>query len=156
MLSLIPRKRNLPRAEEPRFPLNDLRQELHRLFERFLGEFGGNSDGFFGVVDSVRMEVSETDEEIHVRAEVPGIDPKDLEVQLVGDMLVLSGEKKEPDGEHHGGRTYSERSYGAFRRTLKLSAPVDPEAVKAEHRNGVLTIMLTKSELSRKKLIQIL
>ena len=154
MLSLIPRKRNLPRADEPRFPLIDLRQDLHRLFDRFLGEFGGDSDGFFGSVDSVRMEVSETDDEIRVRAEVAGIDPKDLEVHLVGDMLVLSGVKKEPDGEQHG-RTYSERSYGAFRRTLRLSTPVDPEAVTAEHRNGVVTIVLTKSETARPKRIQI-
>ena len=155
MLSLMPWKRNSPRAEEPRFPLNDFRQDMYRLFDRFLGEFWEDSEGFYGVADPVRMEVSETDDEIRVRAEVPGIDPKDLEIQLVGDVLVLSGEKKEPDGEQHGGRTYSERRYGSFRRTMRLTAPVNPEAVEAQHRNGVVTIVLTKSESARPKRIPI-
>jgi HSP20 family protein len=100
------------------------------------------------------MEVFETDDEIHVRAEVPGIDPKDLNIQLVGDMLVLSGEKKEEE-EQRGARTYSERSYGAFRRALRLSTPVDADHVKAEHRHGVVMIQLTKSESVRPKRIQI-
>ena len=153
MLSIIPWKRNLPRAEEPRFPLTAFRQDMDRLFDRFLGEFWGDSDGY-GVGYPVRMEVSETDDEIRVHAEVPGIDPEDLEIQLVGDALVLSGEKREPE-EQHGTRTYSERSYGSFRRTLRLSSPVEPDAVKAEHRNGVVTIALTKSASVRPKRIQI-
>jgi HSP20 family protein len=155
MLNLIPWKRNLPRAERPQFPLPDFRQEMHRLFDRFLSEPWGGPSGFSGVADPVRMEVSETDDEICVRAEVPGIDPEDLDIQLVDKVLVLSGEKKEPDGEQHGGRTYSERSYGWFRRTLELSAPVDPEAVKAEHRHGVVTIVLTKSWSARPRRIQV-
>src|SRR5688572_29188444 len=125
MLGLIPWKRNVPQAEEARLPLSAFRRDMDRLFDRFLGEFWGESDGFFG--DSVRVEVFENDDEITVRAEVPGIAPEDLNVQLVGDMLVLAGEKK----EHHepsGARTYSERSFGSFRRTLRLNAPVDPRS----------------------------
>ena len=150
MLNLIPWK-SPPQVEEPRVPLTAFRRDMDRLFDRFLGEFWGDSDGFFA--DPVRMEVFETDDEIHVRAEVPGIDPKDLNIQLVGDVLVLSGEKKEE--EQRGARTYSERSYGAFRRSLRLSTPVDADHVKAEHRHGVVMIQLTKSESVRPKRIQI-
>ena len=146
MLNLIPWK-SLPRVEEPRVPLAAFRRDMDRLF----GRFWGDAEGFFA--DSVRMEVFETDDEIQVRAEVPGIDPKDLNIQLVGDVLVLSGEKKEE--EQRGARTYSERSYGAFRRSLRLSTPVDADHVKAEHRNGVVMIQLTKSESVRPKRIQI-
>ena len=88
-----------------------------------------------------------------MRAEVPGIDPKDLNIQLVGDVLVLLGEKKQD--KERGARTYSERSYGAFRRSLRLSTPVDADDVKAEHRNGVVTIQLTKTESVRPRRIHI-
>jgi HSP20 family protein len=153
MLSLIPWKRNLPQAEETRmFPLSAFRRDMDRLFDRFL-DVWGESDGLFG--DPIRLEVCETEEEIRVIAEVPGVEPGDLNVQLVGDLLILAGEKKDQVDEQRGARTYSERSFGSFRKSLRLNAPVDPDRVRAEHKNGVVTITLTKSESVRPKRIQV-
>jgi HSP20 family protein len=124
------------------FPLSAFRQDMDRLFDRFLGGWG-EPGGLLG--DPLRLDVSETDEEIRVRAEVPGIDPEDIDIQLSGDLLTLSGEKKS-EAEENGTCHYSERCYGSFRRTLRLGTPVEPDRIHAEHRNGVVTIRLAKAE----------
>jgi len=151
MLSLIPWKRTTTPAEGTwLFPLDSARAEMNQLMNRWLE--GLPSAGL--LEDPIRIDVRETAEALVVRAEVPGIDPKELEIQLVGDLLSIAGEKKEErtDGERPG---YSERRYGAFRRTLRLGAPLDAEQVRAEHRNGVVTITLAKSESARPRRIQV-
>jgi HSP20 family protein len=130
-----------------------LRRELDTIFDRFLDSAWGDTDGFAG--DPLRMDVRESDEEVVVRAEIPGVDPKDLDIQLAGDVLVIAGEKKDEREERKAALTYSERRYGSFRRTLRLASPIDPDSVRAEHKNGVVTITLTKAESVRPKRIQV-
>jgi len=149
MLSLIPWKRNASPAEGTwMLPLDPVRSEMSQLLNRVL-------DGFPATDDPIRIDVRETADAVIVRAEVPGIDPKDLDVQLVGDVLTLAGEKKDERDESEGGLSYSERRYGSFRRSLRLAVPVDAEKVAAEHRNGVVTITLAKAESSRPRRIQV-
>ena len=128
-----------------------------RLFGRMLDDFwapvapANAAKGGHGVP----LELTETDDEIRVRAEVPGMDPKDLDISITGDVLTLSGEKAEEKEEREGTSHYSERRYGSFRRTVELSSPVDLDRVKAEHKHGVVTITLQKAETVRPKRIEI-
>src|SRR5262245_58404891 len=150
MLSLIPWKRN-PSLAEGTWMLPLPHGGVNQLVNELL-------DGFptvNGLDDAVRIDVRETSDEVVVRAEVPGIDPKDLDVRLEGDVLVLSGEKKDERQSDEGGSVYSERRYGSFRRALRLAAPIDREKVRAEHKNGVVTITLTKAESTRPRKIDV-
>ena len=156
MTRLVPWRRS--DGDEARLPISRLRWDMDRLFERFL-DFPAGMEGMSFA--DVRVDLSETDDEIVVRAEVPGIDPKELDVQLVGDVLTFSGEKTETfeDGGKQGeGREtphYTERRFGSFRRSIQLPSNVEPETVKAEHRNGLVTIRLKKAESSKPRRIQI-
>ena len=101
------------------------------------------------------LDVSETDDEVQVRAEVPGIEPKDLDISLAGDVLTLSGEKVDEHRSEKESRYYSERHFGSFRRAVKLPCLVDPDHVEAKHRNGVVTVTLRKAVAVRPKRIKV-
>lgn len=133
-------------------PVSRLRWDMDRVFDRFFDD-AWSLDGF--EPDQLRIELYESDEAIRITAEVPGIDPGDLDISLQGQVLTLSGEKKvQAEGEREN-RTYSERRYGAFRRAIQLPCPVEVDDVQAEHRNGIVTITLRKSEAVRPKRIAI-
>jgi HSP20 family protein len=94
------------------------------------------------------VDVVDGEREVMIRAEIPGIDPKDLDVSVSGDTLSVSGEKKEEEQERGKAYVRSERRYGAFRRTLPLPAGIDSRQVSAEYDNGVLTIRIPKTQES--------
>jgi HSP20 family protein len=124
--------------------LGGLRREMERVFDRF----------FDGEVSELRalgtwspnVEVSENKDKVVVKAEVPGIDAKDLEVSCEDPRrLTIKGEKKQ-EKEEKGEHSYrSERTYGAFARTISLPAPVDAAKAEASFKNGVVTITLPKA-----------
>ncbi len=146
-MSLIPWRSK--RANEGAGELSplDLRREMDRLFDAFfrtpLGWFERGlsrwTEGFPPV------EVSEEDEHVVVRAEVPGIDPKELELALAANTLTIAGEKKESQERKAEGCLLCERQYGAFRREIPLPVDVDAEHVDAECTQGVLTVRLKKA-----------
>jgi HSP20 family protein len=142
-------------------PVSQMRWDWDRLFDRFLDDFWNPTVNPVTAVNPVTgalglpLDMTETDDQIVVRAEVPGIAPKDLDIRLAGDVLTLSGQKIEVSGSDEGRRTYSERQYGSYQRALKLPCPVDPDRVHAEHENGVITITLRKAENVRPKRIQV-
>ena len=118
---------------------------LHRDMNRILDEFSRG----FGVPSTPRaawsgvwphVEISETDSEVRVVAEVPGLEEKDIDLSLHDGLLTLKGEKK----SETKGPIYSERWQGQFQRSLQLGPDVDPEKVSASFRNGVLTVTLGK------------
>jgi HSP20 family protein len=103
-----------------------------------------------------KVDVEETEKEIMVTANVPGIDPKDINVEVGDDYLSLSGRvEKENKGEKKGKIYRYEREYGEFRREFALPARVKKDAIVAKSKNGVLTITLPKSEEEIKKRIKI-
>lgn len=152
---LIPwRKKQPVRQEEERslqsaeHPLLTLQQEMNRLFDDFFGSralepFGALGEGWDAF--SPQVDVVETDQEIRVSAELPGMDDEDIEVSLSRDVLTISGEKKQEKQEK--GRDYyrAERSYGSFRRSVPLPAEVNADKVDAVFSKGVLTITLPKT-----------
>jgi HSP20 family protein len=90
------------------------------------------------------LETTETDKTYKVTAEIPGIDPKDVEVTFEDGLLRIAGEKKEEREENERGFSLSERSYGAFERLIALPGAVNPDKINARFKNGVLTISIAK------------
>ena len=152
---LIPWKKKEPvQQEEERalesaeHPLLSFQQEMNQLFDDFFGRswmepFGAFREGWDAF--SPRMDVAESDTEIVVSAELPGLDEEDIDVSLSRGMLTISGEKRQ--GKEEKGRNYYrvERSYGSFQRSIPLPAEVDASKVDAVFRKGVLTITLPKT-----------
>jgi len=127
-------------------------EELNDLFNRFWS----HTSEPFGLVEwSPALDVSETDDAVLVHAEIPGIDPKELNIAVVGDTLTIRGEKK--DESEQTGRNYHrvERRYGSFTRSLRLPALVDADQVTAKAGAGVLEIRLPKKEEAKAKRIEI-
>jgi HSP20 family protein len=115
---------------------------------------GGGSVAAF----NASVDVAETDKEIRVCAELPGVDEKDIEVSLDGDLLTLRGEKKfeQEKGDEKTNYHLVERGYGRFQRSLRLPFQANPDEVKASFQNGVLTVTVPKSaQQARSRRIQI-
>lgn len=91
-----------------------------------------------------RMETSETEKEVKITAEVPGIDENHLDVAVRGDTITVKGQKEDAGAANGQTRSAAERRYGAFERTLKLPYQVDSEKAEAVLKNGVLTVVVPK------------
>lgn len=158
-MSLVPwRQKSRPTElmeSDPLGALGRLRSEMDRVFDRFFGGHGFWDEG--GALRSwaPAVDVTETDTEVTVRAEMPGIAPGDIEVTVSGEMLTISGEKKETRERKGENFFQSERHFGSFRRSVALPASVDSEKVSAEHQNGVLTVTLKKKQSALPKRITV-
>jgi len=157
-MSLIPwRNKQKGAVQVESSPMGALRTEIDRLFDSFMRDPWAALDlPFAGRRGwSPSIDVAESEKEFTVRAEIPGIDPKDLEVHIAGNQLVLSGEKKESTEKEGKDFYQSESRYGSFRRAIPLPQTVDPEKVEAECANGVITIHLPKLQTEPPKRIEI-
>jgi HSP20 family protein len=137
----------LIREELPRF--GSLQQEINRLFDEFGQGFGflRPTKWLEPLADfHAKVDVKETDKEIVVTAELPGVDMKDIDVSINSNGLVIKGEKREEKEEKEKGYYKMERSYGSFHRVLPLPAEVDRDHITATHKDGVVKITLPKTE----------
>jgi len=100
-------------------------------------------------------EVSESDKEVGVRLEIPGLDPEDFSIEVHGDILRVLGEKKWEHDEVRGDYTVMERAYGQFERAIQLPAPVDDTKAKAQYQRGVLRVRLPKAKASQSRQITV-
>jgi len=131
--------------------LENLRREMDRLWESFFGERALEpAETWFPALD-----VTETKDNIVVKAELPGIDPKDVEISLSGNVLTIKGEKKQEKEEKDENYHLVERRYGSFLRSIKLPVEVQEDKIEASCKNGVLKVVLPKSEKAKKKEIKI-
>ena len=101
------------------------------------------------------LDVSETKNELVVKAEVPGMDAKDIDISLSDGVLTIKGEKKQEKEEKEADYHLIERSYGAFTRSIQLPKEVQGEKINASYKDGILRITLPKSEEAKKKEIKI-
>ena len=136
-----------------RDPFLDLHREVNRLFDdsfRTMREGGGQS----GLSLSPKVDVCQTDNGWEITAELPGVDQNDIDLRLDGDVLTISGEKR--DERKDDQNRFVERSYGSFTRSFQLPFTPDPEQVTADCDRGVLTIKLPKAiEQDKSKKISI-
>ena len=100
-------------------------------------------------------EIKETDEAIHLKLELPGMDAKDLDVQVTRDEVSISGERKEESTTEEKGYTRSEFRYGKFKRVIPLPRKVQNDAVEAEYKDGILRLVLPKAEEEKNKVIKV-
>lgn len=124
-------------------PLSRLRSEVDRLFDDF--PFRLPSMSFTRLMPTApAVEIKETSKSYKITAELPGMEPDDVEVSFEDGMLRLAGEKKEEREENERGYRLCERRYGAFERLLDLPAAADDGNIKAKFKNGVLTVTVQK------------
>lgn len=128
-------------------PFFRLQHEMNRLFDDAFAGFGLATRFSPEPADfrSPRIDVRETDSALEVEAELPGVDEKDIDVQLTDNVLTIRGEKRfERKDEKNGEYRLIERSFGSFARSIPAPFDVDPDAVEATFRNGVLKLTLPK------------
>lgn len=99
----------------------------------------------FGLDLTPAMDIVEKDKAFEVTAELPGLDVKDIDIQLSEGMLTIKGEKQEQKEEKTKDRYVSERRYGSFRRSLRVPGSVDADKIEASYKSGVLTVTLPKA-----------
>jgi HSP20 family protein len=130
-------------------PLRTLQSELNRVFESLLRTVPGAGAGaalspFMG--EGPRIDVAETETAIEVSADLPGLEEKDIEVSLGGDLLTIKGERKTETGRRLLSYRINERVFGSFTRSIALPSGIDADAVSASFKNGVLTITIPKTQ----------
>ena len=131
-------------------PFLSFRREIDRVFDDFRWGFGRWPE--LPAMDlTPTMDVTETEKEYEVKAELPGMEEKDVEVTLTDGVLTIRGEKKIDHEEKGKGFHMVERSYGSFSRSLELPAGIDPETIKATLEKGVLTVSIPKKAADVKK-----
>jgi HSP20 family protein len=140
------------RCTGQRLPGETVRQDLENMFERYTGErLAGNGETMKTWMP--RIDVEETDKEITVKADLPGVDPNAVEITVTGNILTVAGEKKEEKEENKKNFHRLERFEGKFYRQIALPAGADADKVNATSANGVITITIPKKpELQPKKI----
>jgi len=136
-------------------PVRDLvhiQNEVDRLFNN-LSRGTGLSQGDAAFVPAV--DVEETAEGFVIRADLPGVGPKDVKVSVLGDILTFQGERRAQSTTQEGGERRTERVHGTFERSFRLATPVRSDAVKAIVRDGVLEIHVPKAEEAKPREIEI-
>jgi HSP20 family protein len=142
---------------QPNNPLAALQRDINHVFEDFWQRV---EDGWKGRNNPVGMfgpstDISESDDSVAVEIELPGMSEDDIDISLSGDAMTIRGEKKLEHEEKRKGVYMSERSYGAFYRTIPLPPDVDTDKADATFKNGVLTVKLPKSEEAKAKVKRI-
>lgn len=140
-----------PFGWEPFHELESLRREMDRMFERWMPDAAGE-DGF-AFIPSVEMD--ETDTEVHLKLEVPGLDAKDLNVEVTEDAVSVKGERRSESESESEGTMRSEFHYGKFERVIPMPSHIQPDHVEAQYDKGVLNLTLPKSEKKEKKSVKV-
>ena len=133
--------------------LSDLRDEIDRLFDTPMTELARTSNLLSGWTPA--LDVYEQKDNFVVKAELPGMKKEDIQVSLHDGSLSISGERKS-ETKHEDADVYrAERFFGRFQRAVTLPAPVAPDKVKAQYKDGVLTVTLPKTEEAKPKQIDV-
>lgn len=152
--SLVPFGNNYP-APPMTSPFGSLQREIDRLFSDFGRGFGIPAMPSRNMMPNI--DVSETDNEIEITVELPGLQRSDVEISLDDDVLTIRGEKKAETTEKDDKKNVhvAERAYGVFYRAIQLPAGVDPATIEATMANGVLKIKIPRPAPSQAKKIEI-
>ncbi len=151
---------NLIRWNRPTMPawptfgrLTDLRDEIDRLFESPLSELARTSQLFSGWTPPI--DVYEDKDNLYVKMELPGMKKEDIELSLHDGSLSISGERKSENKYEGADMHRSERFFGRFQRTVGLPTPVASDKVKAQYKEGILSVTLPKTEEAKPKQIEV-
>ncbi len=141
------------RASADVSPVAFLHQEIDRMFDDFWGRWpafglGRNfSSGLTGDILKPTLDLSASEKEYIISVEIPGVDEKDVKLEMADDTLTIRGEKKLEKEEKEKNYYRMERSYGSFQRVLSLPADADQDSVKAKFKKGILTVKMAKKAM---------
>ncbi|PYP99342.1 MAG: molecular chaperone, partial [Acidobacteria bacterium] len=136
---------------EPFRELISLQDRMNRLFNESYRSQGSEDDWALGGTWAPAVDIYEHENNIVIKAELPGVDPKDVDIRLDNNVLTVNGERKLDNEVKKENYHRVERSYGAFTRSFTLPTTVDPSGIKAEYKDGVLRVTLPKREEAKPK-----
>lgn len=130
---------------DPARELDALQGDMNRLFDSFFGRREGAAAGAYGPRRWIpAMDLVETEDQLVLRADLPGVEEKDIEIEVKDGVLSVSGERRAEHEEKREGFHRVERSFGRFSRSLELPKGVDPQSVSAHFERGVLEVRMPK------------
>lgn len=136
---------------QPFQEMESLQRDMNRLFDRLAAnDDGGNRSAFVPAA-----ELQETSDAIHLSIELPGMHPKELDVQVTAEAVSISGERKEKTHTEEKGMTRTEFRYGKFQRVVPLPARIQNTDVHADYKDGILKLILPKAEQEKNKVVKI-
>ena len=133
--------------------MNSLQRQLNRIFDDALTP--ANWDDFGNLSKVPAAELTETDDALHLKLEVPGMEAGDLDIQVMADRVAISGERKSETKSEEEGRTRSEFRYGKFQRVIPLPVKIQNTNVTADYKDGILNLTLPKSEEEKNKVVTV-
>jgi len=134
----------VPSAAATSTPARSIHSDFDRLVQQFFsGPWQADSMTRAGALGAA-IDVTETDDAVWLRAELPGVDPEQVEITLHDGVLTIAGEKREQERAEKEGWRIRERRFGSFKRSFELPTAVDEANVTAEHKHGVVTVRLPK------------
>ncbi len=141
------------RWDDPSEMMGRLQSELDHTLRQV---FGGRSNGTnTPVMWTPSTDLREDDNEIVIKMDLPAVKPEDVDIELTRDTLVVKGERKFDDIERRKDYVRVERQFGTFQRSWTIATAVQAEAIKAEFKDGVLTITLPKAEAAKPRKVQV-
>ncbi|AVQ72586.1 spore protein SP21 [Microcystis aeruginosa NIES-1211] len=139
---------------EPFREVESLQKEMNRLFDRIVPTDVGNGEKM-GLSFIPAAEITETPEAVQLKLEIPGMEAKDLNVEVTADSLTINGERKSEIKTEEEGFTRTEFRYGKFHRVIPLPVQVDNTNVTAEYKDGILNLTLPKAEEEKNKVVKV-
>jgi HSP20 family protein len=133
--------------------MNSIQRQFNRLFDDALTPANWDDFGNFSKVPAA--ELTETDDALHLKLEVPGMEAKDLDIQVMADRVAIAGERKSETKTEEDGRTRSEFRYGKFSRVIPLPVRIQNTNVTADYKDGILNLTLPKSEEEKNKVVKV-
>jgi len=146
----------LPFRHRHRHNVPEVFKEMESFFDKVrekwpAGEFFAET----GADWTPRLDITESDKEIKVKADLPGMEPKDIDISLDRDLLIIKGEKSQETEKDDKHVHKIERRYGSFYRAVRLPCEVDPKKIDATFKKGVLRVVLAKAEEAQKRITRI-
>lgn len=137
---------------EPLREVNSLQREMNRLFDALSPALEERTNG---ISFMPAAEIHETPEAIQLKLEVPGLDAKDLDVQVTAEAVAISGERRSETKAEENGMVRSEFRYGKFQRVIPLPVRVQNNKVEAQYKDGILNLTLPKAEEEKNRVVKV-
>jgi HSP20 family protein len=144
--------RTINRWEQPFRGATTLQEQINRVFGDVVGRTGEESNL---TPWAPEVDIYETENELVVKADLPDVNPQDLDIRVENNILTIRGERKFDEKANEDNYLRIERSYGSFSRSFSLANSVKSEGIKADYQNGVLTLSIPKREEAKPKQIKV-
>jgi HSP20 family protein len=136
---------------EPFREVDEIQREMNRLFDRLVPTAPRGN----GITFMPAAELNETPEAYQLKLEIPGMEAKDLDIQVGTDSVSITGERKSETKTEEKGVVRTEFRYGHFQRVIPLAGQIQNDKVEAEYKDGILNLMLPKAEVEKAKVVKV-